>query len=169
MFYYNISRLCLRTVLPLYIVKFWFCFVKYFVLLTSDRLVFFADGTFMSTISFILCFLFKLIGRLGRIFVPTLLSFCRLPILDFHLETAVGCTLIFLRFLPKYVVPKLWNSKYFWFLLDYLNLVMNLMKATLNSLFSFLIFSFTVLKKIMEHFWSLFCETVMTNTIGFTF
>ena len=130
---------------------------------------FFADGTFMSTISFILCFLFRLIGRLGRIFVPTLLSFCRLPILDFHLETAVGCTLIFLRFLPKYVVPKHWNPKYFWFLLDYLNLFMNLIKATLNSLFSFLIFPFTVLKKIIEHFWSLFCETVMTNTIGFTF
>ena len=82
-------------------------FVKYFVLLTIDRSAFFADGTFMSTISFMLCFLFKLIERLGRHLVPTLFCLCRLLILDFLLETAIGCTLIFVRFLLKNVVPKL--------------------------------------------------------------
>ena len=47
-------------------------FAKYFVLLTIDRPAFFADGTFVLTISFMLCFLFKVIEQLGRLLVPTL-------------------------------------------------------------------------------------------------
>ena len=100
----------------------------------------------MSTISFIMYFLFKLIERLGGILVLTLFCLCQQPILDFLLETAVGFTLIFVRFVPKNVVPKLWNAETFWFWLNDSNLFMNLTKAKLNSLFSFLIFSFTVLK-----------------------
>ena len=57
-----------------------FLFVKYFLLLNIDRCAFFANRTFMSTISFMLCFLFKLIERSGRLLVPTLLCRCRLPI-----------------------------------------------------------------------------------------
>ena len=102
----------------------------------------------MSTISFILYFLFKLIERLGRILVLTLFCLYQQPILDFLLETAVGFTLIFVRFVPKNVVPKLWNAETFWFWLIDSNLFMNLTKATLNSLFSFLISSLTVLKKL---------------------
>ena len=102
----------------------------------------------MSTISFILYFLFKLIERLGRILVLTLFCLCQQPILHFLLETEVGFTLIFVRFVPKNVVPKLWNAETFWFWLNDSNLFMNLTKATLNSFFSFLISSFTVLKKL---------------------
>ena len=97
---------------------------------------------------FMLCFLFKLIERLGRLLVPTLFCLCQLPILDFFFETALGCTLIFVRFLPKNVAPKLWNAETFWFWLNDSNLFMNSIKATLNSLFPSLISSSTVLKKL---------------------
>ena len=77
------------TTYPVYVYELLYCyislnfdfvFVKFFVLLTIDQADLFSDGTFMSTISFMLCFLFKQIGGLHRLLIPTLLCLCRLPI-----------------------------------------------------------------------------------------
>ena len=54
-------------------------FVKYFILMTIYRPAFFADGTFMSTISFMLCLFFKLIEQSGRLLVLTYSAFADYP------------------------------------------------------------------------------------------
>ena len=145
-----------------------FVFVKYFLLLTIDRRAFFSDRTFMSTIVFMLCFLFKLIEQLGRLFVPTLLCLCRLPILDFLLETAVGCTLISIRFCQKMWYQNFEMEKVSGF--DWMIQIFYEFNQSEIEFFVFIFdFFFHCFKKIIKHFWNLFCKTVTTNTIGFTF
>ena len=106
--------------------------------------------------------LFKLIGRLGRRLVPTLLGLCRLPIFRFSSWNRVRLYLDLCTFSTGKCGTKLFKCRNFLVLTEWFESFHEFNQSDIEFFVFIFDFSFYCFKNIIEHFWNLFCETVMT-------